>query len=88
MMQSMQLKCMERHKSHDAIHKMTHVKKIASLYALDDAKRAAEVHGKIQITVAEDNGKYATVGLKPNQGSVGVSQIWRQKLTIADRNSI
>ncbi|KAI2495244.1 hypothetical protein MHU86_19298 [Fragilaria crotonensis] len=74
---------------HDAIHKMTHVKKtIASLYALDDAKRAAEVRGKTRITVAEDNGKYVTVGLKPNRGSVGVSEIWPQKLNIADRNSI
>ena len=74
---------------HDAIHKMTHVKKtIASLYALDDAKRAAEVRGKTRMTVAEDNGKYVTVGLKPNRGSVGVSEIWPQKLSIADRNSI
>jgi negative regulator of replication initiation len=39
-------------------------KTIASLYALDDAKRAAEVRGKTRITVAEDKGKYATVGLK------------------------
>jgi hypothetical protein len=74
---------------HDAIHKMTHVKKsVASLYALDDAKRAAEVRGKTRITVAEDDGKYATVGLKPNRGSIGVSEIWPQKLTIGNRNSI
>ncbi len=41
-----------------------------------------------RITVAEDNGKYATVGSKPNRGSVGVSEIWPEKLTNADRNSI
>ena len=74
---------------HDAIHKMTHVRKtVASLYALDDAKRAAEVRGKTRITIAEDDGKYATVGLKPNRGSAGVSEIWPKKLSIGDRNSI
>ena len=74
---------------HDAIHKMTHVKKtVASLYALDAAKRAAEVRGKTRITVAEDDGKYATVGLKANRGSTGVSEIWPQKLSLGDRNSI
>ena len=74
---------------HDAIHKMTHVKKtVASLYALDDAKRAAEVRGKTRITVAEDDGKYATVGLKANRGSTGVSEIWPQKFTISNRDTI
>ena len=71
---------------HDAIHKMTHVKKtVASLYALDAAKCAAEVRGKTRITVAEDDGKYATVGLKANRGSTGVSEIWPQKLSVGDR---
>jgi hypothetical protein len=61
---------------------------VASLYALDDATCAAEVRGKTRITVADDNGKYATVGLKPNRGSAGVSEIWPKKLSIGDRNSI
>ncbi len=38
--------------------------------------------------MAEDDGKYATVGLKPNRSSTGDSGIWPQKLTIGDRNLI
>jgi hypothetical protein len=74
---------------HDAIHNIKHVKKtVASLYALDNAKQTPEVCGRTQITVAEDNGKYATVGLKPNRGSTGVSEIWPKKLSIGNRKSI
>ena len=64
----------------DSIQKMTHVKKtIASLYAFDKGKSSSEVRGKTRITVAEDNGKYTTVGLKPNRGSTGITECWPKK---------
>ncbi len=73
----------------DAISQMTHVKKtIASLYALEKGKRTPELRGKTRITVAEDNGKYATVGLKPNRGCTGVSEIWPKMLSTIDRDAI
>ena len=62
---------------HDSIHKMTHVKKtLTSLYALDKGKSYAEIRGKTRIPVAEDNGKYTTVGLKPNRGWTGITESW------------
>lgn len=73
----------------DSIQKMTHVKKtIASLYALDKGKSSSEVRGKTRITVAEDDGKYATVGLKPNRGSTGITECWPKKLSKLDRDRI
>jgi hypothetical protein len=74
---------------YDAIHKMTNVKKtIASLYALDRGKRSAEVRGKTRITVAEDDGKYATVGLKPNRGSSGITEFWPKSLSAKEKDAI
>ena len=74
---------------HDAINKMTHVKTtVASLHALDKGKTSAEVRGKTRITVAEDNGKYTTVGLKPNRGSTGITEFWPKKLSQKERDTI
>jgi hypothetical protein len=68
---------------------MTHVNKtIASLYALETGKRTAELRGKTRITVAENDGKYATVGLKPNRGCTGVAEIWPKMLNTIDRDEI
>ena len=73
----------------DAIKKNTHVKKtLASLYALDNAKNAAEFRGKSRITVAEDDGQYTTVGLRANRGSTGVSECWPKNLGDYDRDVI
>ncbi|KAI2498078.1 hypothetical protein MHU86_16388 [Fragilaria crotonensis] len=56
-----------------AIEKLTHVHEtLRSLYALDGSQKA-EVRGKARVTVAEDDGKYITVGLKPNRGRKGIS---------------
>ena len=74
---------------HDAIKKLTHVKKtIASLYALEDAQPRAEIQGKTRIPVAEDDGKYTTVGLKPNRGCKGITECWPKKLNYSDRRRI
>ena len=74
---------------HDAIHNMTHVRKtLASLYALDRAKRAAEVRGKTRITVAEDGGKYVTVGLKPNRMVPGITEFWPKSLSPEKKHAI
>ena len=74
---------------HDAIKDNTYVKRtLMALYALDKGKRVSEVRGKSRITVAEDNGKYATVGLKPRRGSTGVSEFWPEKLGETDREVI
>ena len=73
----------------DAIKDNTHVKRtLMALYALDKGKRVSEVIGKSRITVAEDNGKYATVGLKARRGSTGVSEFWPEKLGETDREVI
>jgi hypothetical protein len=74
---------------HDAIKDNTFVKKtLMALHALDKGKRAAEVRGKSRITVAEDDGKYTTVGLKPRRGSTGVSEFWPKKLGETERHVI
>jgi hypothetical protein len=74
---------------HDAIKKLSHVKKtITSLYALEDAQPKAEVRGKTRIPIAEDDGKYTTVGLKPNRGCKGVTECWPKKLKQSDRRKI
>jgi hypothetical protein len=73
----------------DAIRKMTHVRQtISSLYALEDGKSCAEVRGKTRITVAEDNGKYTTVGLRANRGSTGIAESWPKTLSTFDRTRI
>ena len=61
---------------------------LTALDALDRAKNIAESRGKTQIPVAEDNGKYTTVGLKPNQGSTGLTELWPNKLGEVDKNRI
>ena len=72
-----------------AIEKLTHVHKtLRSLKALEDSKTKAEVRGKARVTVAEDDGKYATVGLKPNRGSKGISESWPKKLSNMDKQTI
>ena len=38
--------------------------------------------------MAEDNGKYATVGLKPNRATIGVSEIWPKTLSDVHRDLI
>jgi len=74
---------------HDSIHKMTHVKKtLTSLYALEKGKSYAEIWGKTRIPVAEDNGKYTTVGLKPNRGWTGITESWPSTLSIVDKATI
>lgn len=73
----------------EAIHDMTNVNKImSSLYALEKGKGKPEIRGKTRITVAEDNGKYATVGLKANRATTGVSEIWPKTLSDEHRDSI
>jgi hypothetical protein len=48
----------------------------------------AEVRGKSRLTIAECDGKYTTVGLKPNRGGPGITDSWPQKLSISARKSI
>ena len=72
-----------------AIEKLTHVNKtLRSLYALDGSRTKSEVRGKKRVTVAEDDGKYITVGLKPNRGSKGISELWPTKLSDVDKQKI
>ena len=72
------------------IPKMTNVKqKIATLHALDyNVKNKPEVLGKTKIPVADNNGKYAMVDLKPNRSSIGVSKILPKKLNSVARDWI
>jgi hypothetical protein len=64
----------------DAIQKLTHVHKtLESLYALDHARTYTETRGKTRITVAEDDGKYTTVGLKAARGHPGITECWPTK---------
>jgi hypothetical protein len=44
--------------------------------------------GKTRVTVAEDDGKYITVGLKPNRGRKGISESWPKKLSNVDKKKI
>jgi hypothetical protein len=52
-----------------------------ALYALEDAQTKAEVQGKKRVHVAEDDGKYTTVGLKPSRGSTGITESWPKTLS-------
>jgi hypothetical protein len=68
---------------------MMHVRKtLTSLYALDKGKSYAELRGKTRIPVAEDNGRYTTVGLKPNRGWTGITESWPSKLSGLDKERI
>ena len=72
-----------------AIEKLTHVQKtLRSLHALENSKTKAEVRGKRRVTVAEDDGKYITVGLKANRGEKGISESWPKKLSNVDKQTI
>jgi hypothetical protein len=52
-----------------AIEPMSHVHKtLSAVNRLDGAKTTSEKRGQTQIPCAENNGKYVTVGLKPNRG--------------------
>jgi hypothetical protein len=73
----------------DAIAKATHVHKtLSSLHALDRANAKTEVHRKKRIAVAEDNGKYTTVGLKANRGSKGIRESWPKTFSKYDKKEI
>jgi hypothetical protein len=68
---------------------MMHVRKtLTSLYALDKGKSYAELRGKTRIPVAEDNGRYSTVGLKPNRGWTGITESWPSKLSGLNKETI
>ena len=74
---------------HYAIQKLTHVHRtVRSLYALEDSQTKAEIRGKKRIPVAEDDGKYTTIGLKANRGSKGITESWPKKLSGHDRKKI
>jgi hypothetical protein len=74
---------------HASIRNMTHVSKtLTSLHAVDNAKGFAKTRGKRRIPVAEDHGKYTTVGLKPNRGHAGITESWPNKLSQEDKNEI
>jgi hypothetical protein len=50
-----------------AIEPMSHVHKtLSSLKRLDEVKTTSEKRGQTRIPCAENDGKYVTVGLKPN----------------------
>ena len=72
-----------------AIEKLCHVKEtLMALYALENSQTRAEVRGKKRIPVPEDDGKYTTVGLKPNRGSSGITDLWPKKLQESARRKI
>jgi hypothetical protein len=74
---------------HDSIHKMSHVKKtLTALYALDKVKSCAEIRGNTRVPVAEDDGKYTTIGLKPNRGCTGIRESWPNKLGRVDKDAL
>jgi hypothetical protein len=71
------------------IEKLTRVNRtIEALYALEDAQTKAGVRGIKRIPVAEDDGKYTTVGLKPNRGSTGVTESWPKRLSEWNKTQI
>jgi hypothetical protein len=61
---------------------------IEALYALEDAQTKAEVRGIKRVPVAEDDGKYTTVGLKPNRGSTGITESWPKRLNEWSKSQI
>jgi hypothetical protein len=46
------------------------------------------VRGIKRIPVAEDDGKYTTVGLKPNRGSTGIIESWPKRLSEWNKSQI
>jgi hypothetical protein len=72
----------------NAIKPMSNVHKtLSALKRLDDAKTTSEKRGKTQIPCAENDGKYVTVGLKPNQGKPDILESWPNKLSNFDKKS-
>jgi hypothetical protein len=72
----------------NAIKPMSNVHKtLSALKRLDDAKTTSETRGKTRIPCAENDGKYVTVGLKPNQGKPGILESWPNKLSDFDKKS-
>jgi hypothetical protein len=70
----------------DSICDQTYVNHtLATLHAVNQAKISAKTRGKAQIPVAEGNGKYTTVGLKPNRGRTDIPESWPDKLSKTDR---
>jgi hypothetical protein len=73
----------------DAIAKATYVNNtLSSLHALDQANAKTEVRGKKRIAVAEDDGKYTTVGLKANRASTGIRESWPKMFSQDDKEEI
>jgi hypothetical protein len=73
----------------DTIAKAAHVHStLSSLHALDGANAKTEVHGKKRIAVAEDDGKYTTVGLKANRASKGIRESWPKTFSKDDKKEI
>jgi hypothetical protein len=73
----------------NAIEPMSNVQKtLGALKKLDDAKTTSEIRGKTRIPCAENDGKYVTVGLKPNRGKPGVVESWPNKLSDSDKNKL
>jgi hypothetical protein len=56
-----------------------------TLYALEDAQTKAEVRGMKRVPVAEDDGKYTTVGLKPNRGSTSISRVLAENVKLMEQ---
>jgi hypothetical protein len=56
-----------------------------ALYALEDAQTKAEVRGMKWVPVAEDDGKYTTVGLKPNRGSTSISRVLAENVKLMEQ---
>lgn len=73
----------------DSIREMTRVNEtLRALHAVDAAKTHAEIRGKTRIPVAENHGKYTTVGLKPDRGHTGIIESWPNKLNNVDKRKI
>ena len=73
----------------DAIRGLTNVNKtLAALHALEKATTSAESRGKTRIPLAENDGKYITVGLKLDRGKPGIRESWPINFSNDDRNVI
>jgi hypothetical protein len=72
-----------------SIEPMSHVHKtLSALRKLDDTKTTSEKRGQTRIPCAENDGKYVTVGLKPNRSRPGVVESWPSKLSDFDKDKI
>jgi hypothetical protein len=72
-----------------AIQKIARVNEtLMALYALEDTQTVPQLRGKTRIPVPEDDGKYVTVGLKPNRNSTGITDSWPKTLSEHHRKRI